>query len=242
MIEGYLMGRILLKIIFTLLLIGSCAIAGYLGYSYKQLKNEHQALDDEYRKLERRAELIHKRYEEERARVSALTRSKLVLEGEMRQAREQAASLTEQIENLKIQIANVKKEKKNAEGQLEKKYNDLVAEKSNLEKSLEDAKNKLSELKNTINEKDTTIKDLELNLAEVHSDLEMQTSKFERCLSNNSDLCDIASDLMEKYKNKGIGSALLQKEPFTQVEKIKIEQLMQEYSEKIEKEKVRDSQ
>jgi hypothetical protein len=40
---------------------------------------------------------------------------------------------------------------------------------------------------------------------------------------------------VKAYKNKGIGAAILEKEPLTQIKKVELEQLTQKYKEEIEK-------
>jgi hypothetical protein len=52
------------------------------------------------------------------------------------------------------------------------------------------------------------------------------------CEKKNGELYQIDLSLMEKYKDKGVFTSLLQKEPFTQIESVKIENLLQEYRDK----------
>ena len=52
------------------------------------------------------------------------------------------------------------------------------------------------------------------------------------CEKKNAQLYQISTELMEKYKNKGVISALLQAEPFTQLAKVKMENVLQEYKDK----------
>jgi hypothetical protein len=49
----------------------------------------------------------------------------------------------------------------------------------------------------------------------------------------------IAGDLVKKYKNKGIGAAILEKEPLTQIRKVELEQFVRDYGEEIERLKVK---
>ena len=43
---------------------------------------------------------------------------------------------------------------------------------------------------------------------------------------------------MQRYRNKSVMDALKQAEPFTQLEKVKMENLLQEYSEKMDAKKI----
>ncbi len=66
-----------------------------------------------------------------------------------------------------------------------------------------------------------------------------QISATQTCEKKNGELYQIDVSLMEKYKNKGVMSSLLQKEPFTQIESVKMESLLQEYRDKADDAKLK---
>lgn len=73
----------------------------------------------------------------------------------------------------------------------------------------------------------------------VQSELKRSGQALERCETNNARLVVMAEDLLKKYKDKGIGKAIMEKEPLTQIKKVELEQLAQEYKEEIEQLKIR---
>ncbi len=72
----------------------------------------------------------------------------------------------------------------------------------------------------------------------VLADLKKKQQELEQCKSYNADLCLIAEELVEKYKSKGLGSVILQKEPLTQINRVKLEQAAQKYLDQIRQKKV----
>ena len=80
------------------------------------------------------------------------------------------------------------------------------------------------ELKKTTSERNT-----------LQAELKKTTRDVNQCSSNNAELCSIAQELVAKYKNKGIGEAILEKEPLTQVKKVELEKLVQDYRDEIER-------
>jgi hypothetical protein len=59
------------------------------------------------------------------------------------------------------------------------------------------------------------------------------------CEESNASLCIIGEELVKAYKNKGITTAILEKEPLTQIKKVELEQLAQKYKENIEQLKIK---
>ncbi len=115
-----------------------------------------------------------------------------------------------------------------------------------------DAKNKLANINSTQVEALTTLKvdrqkvqskleveskkSSELNSANelLTQKLEKQTKNFDICYTNNKKLYDINKEILGKYEDKGFWAALSQKEPFTAIEKVKIENLVQDYQYEID--------
>jgi hypothetical protein len=69
----------------------------------------------------------------------------------------------------------------------------------------------------------------------LKAQLKKTTTKLSSCEANNANLCIIGDELVKAYNNKGIGAAILEKEPLTQIKKVELEQLTQKYKEEIEK-------
>jgi hypothetical protein len=65
-----------------------------------------------------------------------------------------------------------------------------------------------------------------------------QSLLVQACEEKNVALYQLGADLMQRYRNKGVMDALKQAEPFTQLEKVRMENLLQEYAEKIDAKKI----
>lgn len=64
---------------------------------------------------------------------------------------------------------------------------------------------------------------------EVESQLQKQKNNFAACYENNKKLSDIGTQLLSRYENKGFGDVLKQREPFTGISRVELENLVQDY-------------
>jgi hypothetical protein len=102
-----------------------------------------------------------------------------------------------------------------------------------------------TKMKKAIQESERSNKELDLGLKKItgekqalQSELKKMTQELGHCASNNAELCIIAEELLTKYRNKGVGAAILEREPIVQVKKVELEQLTQKYQEEIEQQKI----
>lgn len=65
-----------------------------------------------------------------------------------------------------------------------------------------------------------------------------QAQIIQACEEKNAALYQLGTDLLQRYRNKGVMDALKQAEPFTQLERVKVENLLQEYAEKMDAKKI----
>ena len=70
--------------------------------------------------------------------------------------------------------------------------------------------------------------------AELEQKLHAQSDNFSLCYANNKKLYDINRDLLEQYARKGVLAAVKQSEPFTGIERVKVENLVQDYQYKLD--------
>jgi chromosome segregation ATPase len=70
--------------------------------------------------------------------------------------------------------------------------------------------------------------------AAVEAQLQVQTDNFNVCYGNNKQLFDINRELLGRYEGKGVFAALRQKEPFTGVSQVEVENLVQDYRYKLD--------
>jgi uncharacterized protein YxeA len=205
-------------IILLITLVGGCL------YLFKA--NSRQK--DMIAKLTMKEEQLHKKYADQKHQAEEYLRMKFAVEGKQRSfqadldktAKEEAA-LKSEFSAYRVKQAGL--------------LTELSLERDRLKKELDDLKKTHTQLsadsQKEISQLSGAKKDLEKNLAR-------NQDKLERCTNANKELTSISKELLVKYKNKGVVSALAAKEPLTQIKKVELEEYVQEYSDKIDNLKV----
>jgi chromosome segregation ATPase len=229
------MGRKLLIIFLVFFLVLSLGAGGYLGYTLIQVQGERDALLEDIEALNKRVTLMQRKYAEEKARVGQLLRAKRALEGQRTVTQQDVESLQKEKETLVAEKEALKKRiaRKNA---TIKAKDDRLQEMSQANKALRDkldaANRKYSQ---TVNANQKEIAALKNEKQTLESELADESRERERCVSKNAKLAQISFELLDRYENKGAFESLLEKEPFTQIKKTELEDLVQEYQDEIDR-------
>jgi hypothetical protein len=77
-----------------------------------------------------------------------------------------------------------------------------------------------------------------LTVLERELELKQLNGKYNQCAENNARLYVIGDELIEKYKKKSVMGTLIEKEPFTQIKKVELENVAQDYKDKIDRQKL----
>lgn len=129
--------------------------------------------------------------------------------------------------------------------ELKKQLSDLGSKSGELEKKSGGQKKQFSELTEKYKEADSNLQQMTLKFAEASKSLQQlqkEKEQEQKQLSGNIQMCEkkniqlyqVSTELMDKYKSKGIFSALLQAEPFTRLEQVRVDNLLQDYRDKTE--------
>jgi predicted nucleic acid-binding Zn-ribbon protein len=158
-------------------------------------------------------------------------------------AQQEKTDLTTQVDTLKNKVSELESKR----AALEKKLGGQTKQLSELTDKQQQAdlqdKQQQDELSNKYQESEKKLKQMEEQYAtsikilqQTQRDKEQEAKRLDSevlaCEKKNSQLYLISSDLMDKYKAKGVLQAMRQAEPFTQLEKVKMENLLQEYRDK----------
>lgn len=191
--------------------------------------------EDRERQAVRRAQLMVKKVEEEKAQIA--------------QERDQ---LAEQLKKITGENAALKQDHARNKGSLSR---DLGSVRQELELSRRELDSARTELDTIKVGRDKFAADLEVaqrslaDLAQKYSEAERGLQKLtdekaslDRTLSANLAACEeknlrlykIGVELLDRYKNKGVFQAIRQAEPFTQLEWAGMENLLAEYREKLD--------
>jgi chromosome segregation ATPase len=151
----------------------------------------------------------------------------------------------ERLENEKkthgIQAGKLKEQMQKLEMQVKESYEVLVRMKKEAKESSEVAakiKKELQEMERKNKELDNELQKITAEEQILQVDLKKKTQELGSCMSNNAELCLLAEELVEKYRSKGLGTMILEKEPLTQIKKVKLERLSQKYLEQIKQKKM----
>jgi len=196
-----------------------------LGVGQMQVSKEQKICQDKIKEKDKKIAFIQKKLTEEKAAATSsleqacrddMNKLQTALQGEKKKAgtlKGQVKTLTEQVQKLDVRVKAADET--------------TVRTKQELQEAQRNNKELDHELKKTTSEKQA-----------LQAELKKTTRELGTCTSNNADLATIAGELVKKYKDKGIGAAILEKEPLTQVKKVELEQLTSQYEEEIEQKKI----
>jgi chromosome segregation ATPase len=229
------------KIIIGLVLFLCVGLSGYLGYRLNALSTAHAALEQDLKKTAHRADLLQRKYAEQKAQATAFQRAKLNVEGLKRQAEMKADALAREVDEQAARIVSM--EKKIAAGV--KALEDRIAAKDNAIAQWKEKYAQLSaafgQAKGIIGERDATIAQMEENTRQLESELQFVTRTRDRYRTDNKEMAVTAQSILARYDEEGVfAKTLLHVEPFTQIKKVELEQLIQDYLDSIDDHTIRD--
>jgi septal ring factor EnvC (AmiA/AmiB activator) len=209
---------LMVQIIGVILLI---ALAG--GCLYLVRVNKGQK--DMIARLTVKEEQLHKKYADQRHQAEEYLRMKSAVEGKQRSSQSDLDKAAKEEEALKAEF-NAYKAKQTSS------LNQLTLERDKLKKDLDDLKKTHAQLASDSQKEQALLSDAKKDLEKK---VTQNQKELDRCVKANTELTSISKELLIKYKNKGVVSALAAKEPLTQVKKVELEEFIQEYSDKVDK-------
>lgn len=144
----------------------------------------------------------------------------------------QVADLKQQIEKLAREMESAKSGAASAQQRSEQKYTNAIAEWKQHGSAMAD---ELRSTKEQLKEQSVQRKLLEEKFQD-------ESKNFAACYANNQKLYDINRRLLTRYENKGMVDVIKQKEPFTGVAQVEIENLVQDYRYQLDDLKVQPEQ
>jgi chromosome segregation ATPase len=177
--------------------------------------------------LARKCEAIQKKYADQKRQAEEYLRVKASVEGQQRSTLAESEKALKEKESVQVELRELRKTHEDLLG----KCATLTTERDKLKRDMEDLRKSQSQAeqdnRKEVARMETARKELEKKLGHTTEDLE-------RCVTANAELSAISKELLAKYRNKGVVSALAAQEPLTQINKVKLEEYVQEYSEKVE--------
>jgi len=177
---------------------------------------------------------MHSRLSQVQRRYSEGMTTQTDLEQQKQAAEEQVQQLQKEKEGL----ASESKGLKAKADSLEAKMASLESKNTQLIDRINKAEKENSALDEKQRQTLQTVRDREKELKQAAADWQRLNKKHDQCVANNARLCALGDELIKKYQNKGVMGALLEKEPITQIKKVELEKIAQEYRDKIDQQKI----
>lgn len=149
----------------------------------------------------------------------------------MRQVSSEKAELEKELAKKKLEVEALTKELAKAKNESKAKFESTNNQQQEALTVLANDKQKIQEKLKGESERNTKLAEENEKLTKK---LEVHSSNFELCYNNNKKLYEVNKEILGKYENKGFWAALSQKEPFTSIERVKVENLVQDYQYQIE--------
>ena len=222
------------KMITGLLAFIMCCAIGYLGYTAYGLSKERDRLTADLAAEQRKYKLIQRKYAEQKAVNATLQRGKLAAEGSLRQTQQELEAALADNEKLTRALAGAEKKFEAKIAGLEKNIETYKDQMARLVENRDQYKARLAETVAVVKERNEMIYSLTSEKEALTADLQETRATLRRTVKHNARLAELSEELVVAYEKKGVGDSLLGKEPLTQIEKVEVEQLVQEYRDRID--------
>ncbi len=197
-----------------------------LGIGHMQVKKEQQIAQDKVREANKRIAFVQKKMTEEKNEETDSIEQQC--KGDLDKLQSEKKGLTGQLGDLKDRMQK-----------MDMKIRELVEASVRTKKESDEAavraQKEIHKMELNSQELDNKLKKMTEGKLALQSDLKKSTQSLGQCASNNAELCIISEELLKKYRHKGFGTIFIDKEPLTQVGKVQLEQLTQQYKEEIQK-------
>ncbi|OYY92886.1 MAG: hypothetical protein B7Y41_14095 [Hydrogenophilales bacterium 28-61-23] len=207
----------------VLLLAGSLICGPVFAAGDKKANREREAM--------RRAQM---QLQQVQGQLSTLEQEKLTLSGERDKARKEAKGAQGKLGKLEKDLGQEK-----AKGeQLLKDLEGVKQELATTQTRLADTETKLTETGKTLSQTQMTLARTEADKRQLEGVKTRNEREIASCEDKNLKLYQTGRELMTRFENKSCGEVLAQKEPFTGLKRVEIENLLEEYRDKLDDQKL----
>ncbi len=207
----------------VLLVLGSLVCGSAFAAPDKKVSREKEAL--------RRAQM---QLQQVQGQIATLEQEKAALGGERDQARKEAKAARAKLRKLDQSLSEAK-----ASG--EQLAKDLAAVKQDLaatQTRLSDTETRLAETAKNLNQTQQILARSEADKRQLEGVKLRQEREIASCEGKNLQLYQTGRELMTRFERKTCGEILAQKEPFTGLKRVEVENLLEEYRDKLDEQKL----
>jgi chromosome segregation ATPase len=158
---------------------------------------------------------------------------------QLQQLTAERAQLKADNEKLKQEVDNLKKQvttASSAQTSLQKKLKQAesladrdVSQSKQHEEATEKLRAQMQELVTRFRETATTLKEVESDRNTTRTALQSKERELAVCVDRNVELYQINTQALDRLEKKGVWSSLTEKEPFTQIQRTRMENLIDDY-------------
>lgn len=174
---------------------------------------------------------------------------------QLQQVQEQVSTLAQEKAGLGKELERFRSQAKAAQGKLRKAERGLADEKIRaeqlareaeaLKQDLASTRSRLADTEGKLAETTKTLSQIQQTLARTEADKRAlegvkvrQEKEIAACEGKNLKLYQIGRELMTRFEKKTCGEILAQKEPFTGLKRVEVENLLEEYRDKLDEQKL----
>jgi chromosome segregation ATPase len=166
--------------------------------------------------------------------VSTLAQEKAVLGKELEQSRKQAKTAQGKLRKAERGFADEKARGEQLAKEMEALKQDLASTRSRLT----DTEGKLAETTKTLSQTQQNLARTEADKRGLEGVKLRQEKEISACEGKNLKLYQTGRELMTRFEQKTCGEILAQKEPFTGLKRVEVENLLEEYRDKLDEQKL----
>lgn len=191
--------------------------------------------DKAVREAQRRMALIKQQMEAEKAELqAAFDKEKAELQGKVQESEKAGNALKGSIAQARRHNAELTQEL----DAVKKEKVDLEAAKLRVETSLADTRSALESTRKTLAETQRDLKTNEAQRKDLSKSLTQRDNSLVACTEKNSRLHGFGLQLIKVYDKPGTYQEILRTEPFTQIKRVELENILQDYRDKLDEQQV----
>lgn len=220
---------LILPVALALVLAPGLAIDSFAPSAFAQDPNARQANRD--REILRRVQEAQRQAEE--ARVRAET-EKAAVEGQLADVQKKAKAVEAGVAQERRRAADLQ-QKLDA---MTREHASADAERKSLAEKLRQAQAQIEQATAELARREDALNARASEIAALQASGRQGAAALATCEEKNGALAGVATELMEKYRDVGFWESLQRREPFTRVRRVEVENLLEEYRDRVEASRV----
>ena len=232
------MKKYLFRSLITIVIFAGFGLSGILYQKLNQERETVVELGAELTSINRSLTLAKQKILQETARFTVLTRAKLALDARIRDLQQQVNDISSERDSLIATKAFLEESWQKKTETMENQLAALVRDREKLEKARDELKEVNEQQAKDMSDLHEQASKLESKITETKATLRQETRLAERYRLHNVKLSEISVELIDKYRNKHLDDSLLENEPFTGIRRIEVENMLQNYLDRIDQQKI----